>query len=198
MGLRLKVALWVLLLYLIGGGFSLLLLRDQLRTSYGELDREAAVEQLGQLLQALDEQLLQLDLGLRAWSHWDELHRHVLHPDAAFAARNLSPQTVAAAGVSWLAVHRADGSLALQVSAPEAASWGLPESLTPGVLRQLEQANENLRRMKSALGSNALSGNQISSEAGKTALSALLSESLAGDFRPEVARETIKKVMKLG
>lgn len=140
MGLRLKVALWVLLLYLLGGGLSLLLLREQLRTSYAELDREAAVERLGQLLQALDEQLLQLDLALRAWSHWDELHRHVLRPDAAFAARNLSPQTVAAAGVSWLAVHRADGSLAFQISAPEAVSWGLPHSLTPGVLGQLEQA----------------------------------------------------------
>lgn len=63
---------------------------------------------------------------------------------------------------------------------------------------QIAKANKNLRRMKSALGSNELSGNAVTSDAGKTALSALLAESLNGDFRPEVARESIKKVMKLG
>lgn len=66
---------------------------------------------------------------------------------------------------------------------------------TPG---SVEKANENLRRMNSALGSNSLSGNVISSQAGKTALSALLAESVSGEFRPDVARETIKKVMNLG
>lgn len=64
--------------------------------------------------------------------------------------------------------------------------------------QQIEKANLNLRRLNASLGSNALSGNQISSDAGKLALSALLAESLDGDFRPEVARETIKKVMNLG
>lgn len=63
---------------------------------------------------------------------------------------------------------------------------------------KIEKANENLRRMTSAMGNTALSGGVISSEAGKTALAALLAESVSGDFRPEVARETIKKVMKLG
>lgn len=140
MGLRLKVALWVLLLFLVSAGLSLWLLREQLRTGYGELDREAAVDRLGQLLLALDEQFLQLDLELRAWSNWEELHRHVQRPDAAFAARNLQPEAVAASGVSWLAVHRADGSLALQVGTPEAASWALPGSLAPGTLRKLQQA----------------------------------------------------------
>ncbi|MBF6615577.1 MAG: hypothetical protein ITG07_02515 [Candidimonas sp.] len=62
----------------------------------------------------------------------------------------------------------------------------------------IEQANQNVRRLHASLGSNALSGNTISSDSGKLALSALLAESLDGDFRPEVARETIKKVMKLG
>lgn len=62
---------------------------------------------------------------------------------------------------------------------------------------QLKKANENLERLNAALGSNALSGNVISSQAGKTALSALLAESLDGDFRPDVGRETIKKLMNL-
>ncbi|MFY8117215.1 MAG: CHASE4 domain-containing protein, partial [Roseateles sp.] len=140
MGLRLKVALWVLMLYLLCGGLSLWLLRAQLQTSYGELDREAAVDRLGQLLLALDEQFLQLDLELRAWSNWDELLQHVRKPDAAFAARNLSPQAVASSGLSWLAVHRGDGSLALQTAAAEAASWGLPQTLAPAALRLVEQA----------------------------------------------------------
>ncbi|MCF6783399.1 hypothetical protein [Stutzerimonas stutzeri] len=62
----------------------------------------------------------------------------------------------------------------------------------------IEKANRNLRRLHTSLGNNELSGNVISSESGKLALSALLAESLDGDFRPDVARETIKKVMKLG
>jgi len=59
-------------------------------------------------------------------------------------------------------------------------------------------AATNVNRMRSAIASNELSGNEITSDAGKTALSALLAESLDGEFRPEVARETIKKVMRLG
>jgi diguanylate cyclase (GGDEF)-like protein len=139
MGLRLKVALWVLLLFLVSAGLSLWLLRAQLQTSYGALDREAAVDRLGQLLSALDEHFLQLDLELRAWSNWEELHWHVQRPDALFASRHLKPEAVAASGLGWLAVHRADGSLAVQVSTPEAAAWGLPESLAPDILRQLRQ-----------------------------------------------------------
>ena len=52
--------------------------------------------------------------------------------------------------------------------------------------------------MHSAIASNEMSGNQITSESGKTALAALLAESMDGNFRVDVARETIKKVMKLG
>jgi len=63
---------------------------------------------------------------------------------------------------------------------------------------KIEKANENLRRMSSAMSSNLLSGNVVSSEQGKTALAALLAESVSGDFRPDVAREAIKKVMKIG
>lgn len=61
-----------------------------------------------------------------------------------------------------------------------------------------ESASTNLNRMHSAIASNELSGNQITSESGKTALAALLAESVDGNFRVDVARETIKKVMKLG
>lgn len=63
---------------------------------------------------------------------------------------------------------------------------------------QIGKVNENLRRLNGSLASNGLSGNVVQSEAGKTALSVLLAESLDGDFRPDVAREAIKKVMKLG
>jgi hypothetical protein len=66
-----------------------------------------------------------------------------------------------------------------------------------GQLDQASKVNNNLRRMKSALGSNELSGNKVTSDAGKTALSALLAESMNGEFRPEIAKEAIKKVMKL-
>ncbi|MFN5047790.1 diguanylate cyclase domain-containing protein [Roseateles sp.] len=140
MGLRLKVALWVLLLYLLCGGLSLWLLREQLQRSYGELDREAAVDRLELLLLALDDQFLQLDLELRPWSNWDELLQHVRKPDTAFAARNLSPQAIASSGLSWLAVHRADGSLALQAASPAAASWGLPQTLSPATRALIERA----------------------------------------------------------
>lgn len=71
------------------------------------------------------------------------------------------------------------------------------DEIKEGQPDQAAKANTNLRRMKSALGSNELSGNKITSDVGKTALSALLAESLNGEFRPEVAREAIKKVMKL-
>ncbi|MBA1280248.1 hypothetical protein [Stutzerimonas stutzeri] len=67
-----------------------------------------------------------------------------------------------------------------------------------GQAEQIQRANVNLNRMNAALGSNALSGNNITTDAGKIALSALLAESIEGEFRPDVARETIKKVMKLG
>lgn len=62
----------------------------------------------------------------------------------------------------------------------------------------VESAGTNLNRMHSAIASNDLSGNQITSESGKTAIAALLAESVDGNFRVDVARETIKKVMKLG
>lgn len=64
--------------------------------------------------------------------------------------------------------------------------------------QRIENAAQNLTRMRSAIASNELSGVAISSDQGKTALAALLAESADGDFRPEVARETIRKVMNLG
>lgn len=60
-----------------------------------------------------------------------------------------------------------------------------------------KKAAKNLERLHSTLGNNALSGNQVSSEAGKTALAALLSESLDGDFRHDVAKSAIAKTLGL-
>ncbi|MDU4254483.1 hypothetical protein [Pseudomonas sp.] len=65
-------------------------------------------------------------------------------------------------------------------------------------MKAVEQAATNLNRMRGAMASNELSGLAISSDSGKAALAALLAESVDGNFRADMARETIKKVMKLG
>lgn len=137
MGLRVKVALWVLMLYLLSGGLSLWLLRVQVLDSYGEVDRLEAVDKFGQLLMALEDQFLQVDLALREWSNWDDLLLHVRRADPAFAARNLSAQALEPSNLVWLAVHRQDGSLAVNVSAPDGARLGLPGALEPSVQLRL-------------------------------------------------------------
>ena len=61
-----------------------------------------------------------------------------------------------------------------------------------------QKAKTNLQRIHSALGSSALSDSTIASHAGKSALAALLAESLDGDVRVDVAHNTIKKALRLG
>lgn len=59
------------------------------------------------------------------------------------------------------------------------------------------QANQNLDRMKSSLGSSQLSDLVISSEGGKLALSEMLATAASGEFSPSEARAAIKAQLKL-
>jgi len=58
-------------------------------------------------------------------------------------------------------------------------------------------AMRQLGQFENALASNAFSGNVISSDAGKTALSALLASAGSDEFDVAEARATIKRTMGL-
>lgn len=64
---------------------------------------------------------------------------------------------------------------------------------------QVKKAAISLDRLHRAIGNNALSGAEITSDTGKVALSALLSESInpADEFRGDLARQVIKKALNL-
>ncbi|CAM5368192.1 hypothetical protein SSTU70S_05714 [Stutzerimonas stutzeri] len=62
----------------------------------------------------------------------------------------------------------------------------------------LEVASRDLDRMSSAIGSNELSGQTIQSDAGKSALAALLMSAMTGTIDADEARQTIKSALRLG
>ena len=133
MGLRIKVVLWVLALYLLSGGASLWLLRAQVDHSYLELESQTALDDFSRVLRSLDDEFLLLDRVLLEWSLWEDLYRHQRVPDPAFAKRNLQPEEVASSGLKWLAVYRPDGSISVDLKWPAGASLSLPASLSPAV-----------------------------------------------------------------
>lgn len=140
MGLRIKVVLWVLALYLLSGGVSLWLLRGHVEHSYLELENQAAVDDFARLLRSLDDELLQLDRVLREWSLWEDLYQHERRPAPVFAERNLSPQAVATSELSWLGLMRRDSRQPpLSVHAPADAELALPQALSPTVQDLLRQ-----------------------------------------------------------
>lgn len=139
MGLRIKVVLWVLALYLLGGGASLWLLRAQVEHSYLELESKSALDDFSRVLRSLDDEFLLLDRVLLEWSLWEDLYQHQRVPDPAFAQRNLQPEAVTNSSLSWLAVYRMDGTLSANLASPADAALSLPQSLGPAVQQALSQ-----------------------------------------------------------
>lgn len=139
MGLRIKVVLWVLVLYLLSGGVSLWFLRSQVESSYLELESKVALDDFSRVLRSLDDEFLLLDRVLLEWSLWEDLYQHQRQPDRQFAQRNLTPESVATSGLSWLAVYRPDGAVAVNLTSPADAQLLLPGSLSPAVQTSLSR-----------------------------------------------------------
>lgn len=115
MGLRIKIGLWLLSLFLLCGGLGLWLLQERVKQSYGELERDAALAEFGRLLRTLDEELVKLDRVLREWSQRDDLYELAASPAQELRAAKLTPQAIAASGLAWLAVHDERDQLRIDV-----------------------------------------------------------------------------------
>lgn len=138
--LRLRLVLWVLALFAMGGLLALGLLERKVEQSYSELERSQALEDFGRLLRSLDDEIAKRDRVLREWSLWEDFYDWAGGGQAGFAAKNLTPRAVANSGLLWLGLHDLQGRMRLGIGGGDPSLPLLPDALAAPVRQQLSSA----------------------------------------------------------
>ncbi|MBH9551630.1 GGDEF domain-containing protein [Inhella gelatinilytica] len=111
MGLRAQSLAGVLVFALGVGGLGFWGLSGYLGRGFDRIEQQAMRKDFQRLIATLDDALAQKGRGAREWSHWTALRDYARNRNPQFAEDNLSPASLRASGLSWLAVLSPSGEL---------------------------------------------------------------------------------------
>lgn len=118
MGLRLRIAILLLLPLAVLAALAQLLLQRDMGRNVAALEQAEATGDLRRVLVAFEGQAQNLSGVLRSWANWTDLYDHVRQPSSAFRAEELNTEALAVAQFDWLALQDAQGRFIDLVEVP--------------------------------------------------------------------------------
>jgi len=125
MSLKVKVSLYVALLFLLTGVASFAVNRLLILPSFLELEEEEAQRNVERAIEALHRDLEVLSTNVTAWAWWDDSKRFMEGRNPEFIEAELSEEPVASAEVGYMGFYRTDGTQVIH-RAPAAMEPGSP------------------------------------------------------------------------